>query len=196
MRKRESTFYSMTVTLIIITVVAGISLGLVNDITKGPKEQARLERKINALKNVLPEFSNNPVEELVLLKIETVEDSLELYPGKLNQSLNGMAVVGASKKGFNGLVKVMVGFDMEGNIQNIEVLEQNETPGLGTKVKDDKFIRQFRQQNPATFSLLVKKDQGDVDALTGATITTRAFNEAVQNAYTAFKDFTMINKTN
>ena len=63
-------------------------------------------------------------------------------------------------------------------------------------MKDDKFIRQFREKNPANFSLQVKKDKGDVDALTGATITTRAFNEAVQNAYTAFKDFTMINKTN
>ncbi len=189
MGKRASTFYSMTTTLIIITVIAGVSLGLVNDITKGPKAQARLERKINALKNVLPEFTNNPVEELALLKIEGIEDSSEVYPGKQGKTPSGVAVVGASNKGFNGLVKVMVGFDLTGNIQNIEVLEQNETPGLGTKVKEDKFIRQFRGQNPESFSLKVKKDQGDVDALTGATITSRAFNEAVQNAYKAFMNY-------
>lgn len=196
MRKRESTFYSMTVTLIIITVIAGVSLGLVNDITKGPKAQARLERKIKALKNVLPEFNNNPVEALKLLKVEGIEDSMEVYPGTQAETLTGIAIVGASNKGFSGLVKVMVGFDLEGNIQNIEVLEQNETPGLGTKVKEDKFLRQFRGKNPESFSLKVKKDQGDVDALTGATITTRAFNEAVQNAYTAFTKYQSLNKTN
>ena len=52
MTKKKSTFISMTLTLFAITVIAGISLGFINDITKGPKEQAKLARKINALKNV------------------------------------------------------------------------------------------------------------------------------------------------
>lgn len=189
MPKRESTFYSMTSTLIIITVIAGVSLGLVNDVTKGPKEQARLERKIAALEKVLPEFNNNPVQDLVSLKLDGIEDSLEIYPAKQGEDLIGIAIVGASEKGFNGLVKVMTGFDLEGTIQNTVVLEQDETPGLGTKVKEEKFIQQFRGKNPASFSLVVKKDRGDVDALTGATITSRAFNEAVQNAYNAFLEY-------
>ena len=82
----------------------------------------------------------------------------------------------------------MVGFHPDGTINNIAVLEQKETPGLGTKMKDEKFIRQFRDKDPATFNLKVKKDQGDVDALTGATITTRAFGEATQLAYDVFME--------
>lgn len=82
----------------------------------------------------------------------------------------------------------MVGFKPDGTINNIAVLEQKETPGLGTKMKDEKFIRQFREKDPASFNLKVKKDQGDVDALTGATITTRAFGEATQMAYDVFME--------
>ena len=80
----------------------------------------------------------------------------------------------------------MVGFNPDKTIQNIVVLEQKETPGLGTKMKDDKFIRQFRGKDPSSFPLVVTKDGGEVDALTGATITTRAFCEAAQLAYDAF----------
>ncbi|MBT8271616.1 MAG: FMN-binding protein, partial [Bacteroidia bacterium] len=85
--------------------------------------------------------------------------------------------------GYNGLIKIMVGFDPDGTIRNIAVLEQKETPGLGTKIKNEKFIRQFRGKHPSTFDLRVKKDKGEVDAITGATITTRAYGEAVQLAY-------------
>jgi electron transport complex protein RnfG len=80
----------------------------------------------------------------------------------------------------------MVGFKPDGTIQNIEVLEQKETPGLGTKMKDDKFLAQFRGKNPSAFNLKVTKDGGEVDALTGATITSRAFGDAVQMAYDEF----------
>ena len=80
----------------------------------------------------------------------------------------------------------MVGFNPDGVIKNITVLEQKETPGLGTKMKGEKFLRQFRGKHPSNYNLKVKKDQGDVDALTGATITTRAFTEATQMAYDVF----------
>ena len=188
MTKKKSTFISMTLTLFAITVIAGVSLGFINDITKGPKEQAKLARKINALKNVLPEFNNNPVEDVKRIKTDLAKDSIEIYAGFLNENQSGTAVVGSSEKGFSGLVKIMVGFNPDGSIKNIAVLEQKETPGLGTKMKDEKFIKQFRGKHPSTFNLKVKKDQGDVDALTGATITTRAFGEATQMAYDVFAE--------
>ncbi len=186
MSKKASTFFNMTVTLLVITVIAGISLGFINDITKGPKAQAKLTRKINALKTVLPEFNNNPVEDVQLIKSDFAKDSIEIYSGFLNENQIGTAVVGSSEKGFSGLVKIMVGFTPDGSIKNIAVLEQKETPGLGTKMKDEKFLSQFRGKHPSTYNLKVKKDQGDVDALTGATITTRAFGEATQMAYDVF----------
>ncbi len=61
MGKKKSTFLNMFLALFVITLVAGLSLGYVNDLTKGPKAKAKLERKVNALKRVLPAFDNNPV---------------------------------------------------------------------------------------------------------------------------------------
>jgi len=186
MSKKESSFINMFSTLLIITIIAGASLGFVNKITKGPKAKAKLERKINALKLVLPEFTNNPVADLILVKSNLAKDSVEIYPA-LNKNKNvGMAIIGSSKKGFSGLIKLMIGFKQNGTINNIVVLEQKETPGLGTKMKDEKFSKQFRGIDPSKFNLKVKKDGGDIDALTGATITSRAYSEAVQMAYGEF----------
>lgn len=186
MSKKESTFLNMTITLFVITMVAGLSLGYVNDITVGPKAEAKLARKVNALKQVMAEFDNNPVEDVKMIKSELVKDSVEVYTGTMKGVKSGIAVVGSSEKGYSGLVKLMIGFESDGAIKNIVVLEQKETPGLGTKMKEDKFLRQFRGKNPSTFNLKPKKDGGDVDALTGATISTRAFSEATQLAYDEF----------
>ena len=186
MSKKESTFLNMTITLFLITMVAGVSLGYINDITKGPKAKAKLERKVNTLKQVLQEFNNNPVEEVLMLKSDKAKDSIEVYTGTFDDKHIGTAIVGSSDKGYSGLVKIMVGFNPDESIKNIVVLEQKETPGLGTKMKGDKFLRQFRGKTPTEFNVMPKKDGGDVDALTGATITTRAFGEATQMAYDVF----------
>lgn len=186
MSKKKDTFMNMVLSLFVITIVAGFSLGFVNELTVGPIEKGKIERKVNALKLVLPEFDNNPVEEVQLISSEFAKDSVEVYPAFKNNEFVGAAVIGSTEKGFSGLIKIMIGFNPEGVIQNMAVLEQKETPGLGTKMKDDKFIAQFRGKNPSTFNVMPTKDQGDVDALTGATITTRAFGEAVQMAYDEF----------
>ena len=116
MSKNESTFLNMTITLFVITVIAGVSLGFINDITEGPKAEAKLARKTNALKIVLPEFNNNPVENVKLIKTDSAKDSVEIYTAFLNENQSGIAVVGSSDKGFSGLVKIMVGFNTDGSI--------------------------------------------------------------------------------
>ena len=186
MSKKESTFLNMTITLFVITIIAGVSLGFINDITKGPKAKAKLERKVNALKQVMAEFNNNPVQEVKLIKSDKAKDSIEIYSGMMDDKPIGTAVIGSSEKGYSGLVKLMIGFNPDESIKNIVVLEQKETPGLGTKMKSDKFLRQFRGKKPSEFNLKPTKDGGDVDALTGATISTRAFGEATQMAYDVF----------
>ncbi len=186
MSKKESTFLNMTITLFVITIIAGVSLGFINDITKGPKAKAKLERKVNALKQVMAEFNNNPVQEVKLIKSDKAKDSIEIYAGMMDDKPIGTAVIGSSEKGYSGLVKLMIGFNPDESIKNIVVLEQKETPGLGTKMKSDKFLRQFRGKKPSEFNLKPTKDGGDVDALTGATISTRAFGEATQMAYDVF----------
>ena len=183
MSNKKSTFLNMALALIVITVVAGFSLGFVNDLTLEPKARAKLAKKVNALKLVLPAFDNDLVSQVVRIKSEVAKDSMEIYPAFQGTEFVGAAVIGSSEKGFSGLVKIMVGFKPDGSMQDIVVLEQKETPGLGTKMKEEKFLGQFRDKNPSDFDLKVAKDGGDVDALTGATISTRAFTEAAQNAY-------------
>ncbi|MEX1384101.1 RnfABCDGE type electron transport complex subunit G [Lutibacter sp.] len=186
MKKKKDTFINMVISLFAITIIAGFSLGFVNELTVGPIEKGKIERKVNALKQVLPEFDNNPVEEIQLVKSEFAKDSVEVYPAFKNNEFVGAAIIGSTEKGFSGLIKIMVGFTPDGTIKNIEVLEQKETPGLGTKMKDEKYLAQYREKNPSDFNLKVTKDGGEVDALTGATITSRAFGEAVQMAYDEF----------
>jgi len=186
MKKKKDTFINMLVSLFAITIISGFSLGYVNELTVGPIEKGKIERKVNALKLVLPSFDNNPVEDVQLIKSDLAKDSVEVYPAFENNNFVGAAIIGSTEKGFSGLIKLMVGFKPDGSIQNIVVLEQKETPGLGTKIKDEKFLAQFRDMNPSAFNLKVTKDGGEVDALTGATITSRAFGEAVQMAYDEF----------
>ncbi len=182
-KKKESTLINMVIVLFMITLAAGLSLGYVNDITLEPKAKARLAKKVKALELVMPEFDNNPVDQVLRLKWNDVKDSVEVYQAVKDSIVVGMAVTGASERGYSGLVKIMVGFEPDGRIRNITVLEQKETPGLGTKMKGEKFLQQYRGKDPSEFDLRVKKDGGEVDALAGATISTRAFSEATQQAY-------------
>jgi electron transport complex protein RnfG len=190
MSKKESTFLNMIISLFVITIIAGVSLGFINDLTKGPIAKAKLERKVNAIKQVLPEFNNNPAEQVKLIKSDMAKDSIEIYTGMMDLMSIGTAVIGYSEKGYSGLVKIMVGFNPDGSIKNIVVLEQKETPGLGTKMKGEKFMRQFRGEKPSEFNLKPEKDGGDIDAIAGATISSRAFGEATQMAYDVFVETT------
>ena len=87
MKKKKDTFINMVVSLFAITIIAGFSLGFVNELTVGPIEKGKIERKVNALKQVLPEFDNNPVEEIQLLKSEFAKDSVEVYPAFKNNEI-------------------------------------------------------------------------------------------------------------
>jgi Na+-translocating ferredoxin:NAD+ oxidoreductase subunit G len=80
-----------------------------------------------------------------------------------------------------------VGFTPAGIINNTLTISQNETQGMGTQITEDYFKDQFNGMNPAATKLTVKDDGGDVDAISGATISSRAYCDALQKAYNAFK---------
>jgi len=182
MAKTESTFKNMVLSLTLIALVSSALLGFVYELTKEPIALSVLNKKLNAIKQVVPEFSNNPNDEMV--RLPTGEgDSLEIYPAKKDDVIIGYAVNTFTSKGFSGNISLMAGFKPDGTIINIAVLEQKETPGLGTKMAEPEFKDQFNDKNPAEFALKVKKDGGPVDAITAATISSRAFCDAVQRAY-------------
>jgi len=186
MAGKQSTFTSMTVTLLVISATASVALAGVYSLTKEKIEQAKKEKLINAIAVVVPEFNNDPGAEMMLVDCDD-KDKLEFYPAKKDGKLIGFAVKTYTDKGFSGRFWIMAGFLPDGTISNTAVLEHYETPGLGDKmdVAKSKFPIQFNGKNPATFNMKVKKDGGDVDAITAATITSRAFTDAVQRAYDA-----------
>jgi Na+-translocating ferredoxin:NAD+ oxidoreductase subunit G len=182
MAKTESTFKNMALSLTLIALGASASLGFVYELTKEPIALSVLNKKLNAIREVVPEFNNNPNEEM--FRLSTGEgDSLEIYPAKKDGEIVGYAVNTFTNKGFSGYINLMAGFKPDGTIINISVLQQKETPGLGTKMTDPGFKDQFIDKNPSQFQLKVRKDGGPVDAITAATISSRAFCDAVQRAY-------------
>lgn len=186
MAKKESSFKNMVIALFVVTFISSATLGFVYEMTKEPIRLVEINKKNNAIKSVVPEFDNNPSDEF--LKVALEKDSLIIYQAKKNGELVGVAVETFSMKGFSGMVKLMVGFKPDGSIIDIAVIEHQETPGLGDKIEKGKsqFSLQFEGKNPADFKLSVKKDNGDVDAITASTITSRAFCDAVQRAYNAY----------
>jgi len=186
MAKTESTFKNMALSLTLIALVSSALLGFVYEITKEPIALSNFNKKLNAIKQVVPEFSNNPDDEM--FRLPTGEgDSLDIYPAKKDDIIVGYAVNTNTSKGFSGNISLMAGFKPDGTIINITVLEQKETPGLGTKMVEPQFKDQFNDKNPGVFALKVKKDGGQVDAITAATISSRAFCDAVQRAYNALQ---------
>jgi Na+-translocating ferredoxin:NAD+ oxidoreductase subunit G len=182
MAKTESTFKNMVLSLTLISLGASACLGFVYVMTKQPIELSLLNKKLNAIREVVPEFNNNPSDEMY--RLPTGEgDSLDIYPAKKDGEIIGYAVNTNTKTGFAGNISLMAGFRPDGTIFNISVLEQKETPGLGTKMIEPGFKDQFNNKNPSEFTLKVKKDGGPVDAITSATISSRAFCNAVQRAY-------------
>ena len=180
----KSSLKNMVLVLFCITLIASACVGLVNMITEEPIAKAKEAAVQAALAQVLPEFdstekSEHTADELLIIAHKATKD------GKVV----GYAIESATKNGFSGLVRLMVGFDTNGTILNVNVLEQAETPGLGAKMTEEgnSLLASIQGKKAWEIKLTVKKDGGDVDALTAATISSRAYAEAVARAYQVFE---------
>lgn len=183
MAKKESTLFNMISSLVVVTLITSTALGYVYELTKGPIAEAKMKKKIKAIDEVVLKYDNKPVEEMYKIPIEGSNDSLEIYPAKKDGKLVASAIKTFSPKGYGGEVWLMIGLLPDGKIEKMAVLEHKETPGLGSKMNNENFKSQFAGKDPASFKLMVKKDGGDVDALTGATISSRAVSSAIKLAY-------------
>lgn len=185
-KKLESSFRNMVLVLFSVTLIASAAVGMVYELTKEPIQAAKDAKQLKAIEAVVPAFDNNPKNEMY--KVEA-DDLLEFYPAKKGGELVGTAVKTYTNDGFSGRFWIMVGFKPDGSIYNYSVLEHKETPGLGSKM-DTWFVKGGKgsivDMNPATAKMTVSKDGGDVDAITAATISSRAFLDAIQRAYDAY----------
>ena len=180
----KSSFKNMTVCLFAICIVCSSLLAGVYALTKEPIDAAAKAKNEAAIKEVLPETAVAIEEE------RTVDFEGASYAYNLAYDEVGNVVgcaINVVPVGFGGPIAIKVGFDINGVIWNTKVLSQAETPGLGAKCVDPSFSDQFKGFNPAEKKLAVKKDGGDVDAITASTITSRAYADGVALAAKVFQ---------
>ena len=186
MGKIKSTLPNILLSLTMICLVAGVALSATNKFTEKAVREAMEAELRGAIKKVLPEFDNDPTKELYKLSASGA-DSLTIYPALKAGQPVGYAIESYTKNGFSGLIRIMVGFDSKGKVLNFYVLEHNETPGLGSKMQEWFSTEKNRQsvigRDMTKGALKVVKDGGDVDAITASTISSRAFLEALNLAY-------------
>ena len=194
----KSSLVNMVLSLGIITIAAAAILGGVYAATKGPIEEAAQAKQVEAVKAVTPDFNNDPVAEMTTVVPEGEERALKVFPARQDGRLVGTAVESYSMNGFSGEITLIYGFDTEGTLTGFEVMTHQETPGLGAKM-DEWFKpaegvagaegRTVIGRNPASTNFTVSKDGGDIDAITAATITSRAFLDALARASRANQAF-------
>ena len=174
----------MTLCLLAICLVCSGLLAGVYALTKEPIDAAAKAKNEAAILEVLPKNAATIEEE------RTIEYEGATYTYNLAYDEKGEVVgcaVNVAPVGFGGPVLIKVGFKVNAQtgqniVWNTKVLSQAETPGLGAKCVEPAFASQFKELDPAAKKLYVKKDGGDIDAITASTITSRAYVSGVATA--------------
>jgi len=179
-----------TLILTAITVIAGLALGAVYEVTKEPIAKAQEAAKQEACQQVFPEadsFEAMDVDADAAAKaIEIMGTNAtvdEVYAAKVSGSDAGYVVTTTDKDGYGGNIQISVGIMSDGTINGISILSISETAGLGMRATEPKFYNQYAEKKTERF--YVSKDGGEgepIDALSGATITSRAVTGAVNTA--------------
>ena len=193
----KSSLKNMVLVLFTITAVSALLVGLVHNITKDVIAQTEEKAKNEAKYKVLNTSESNAMvlADSVINKGTDYEVVVSIVEFKNDATKMGYAVEAPSitKSGYGGRIKLMVGFVEEGDnltISGVEVLSQNETPGLGANMTkpDNVLLKSILAKDPAELSFKVKKDDanGSFDSLTGSTISSRAYANAVETAYAGY----------
>lgn len=188
-----------TLILTVITVISGLLLGIVYDITKEPIAAAQEESKQEAFRTVLPDaasfedYENFDAEEAAALIKDNgyTDDITEVAEGKSDSGETvGYVLNVTSHAGYGGDIEISVGILNDGTVSGVEMLSINETAGLGMKADESEFKDQFKDKNVEKFSYTKSGASADneIDAISGATITTSAVTNAVNSALVYFQN--------
>lgn len=179
----KSNLINMALCLTLVCFFCAGVLGGVHALTAEPIADAARKSLVESLDKVLPK--EGTIGEAQTAELDGVK--YLYYKKMLNDTTVTAYAVKSVTIGFSGSLTVMVGVLPDGTVYNTSVLEHSETPGLGAKCEnDERFLSQFRMLKPGK-KLLVKKDGGDLDAITASTITSRAYSKAVANAIALVK---------
>lgn len=162
--------------IVVLTLICAISsalLAAVFRVTEKPIAMAREQRILQAAAKVMP--AGLPMPEKVEINQTT------FFVAKKDGKVQAVATEGRSDKGYSGNIVLMIGMSSDGKLISYEVIQATETPGLGTKMTSDSFKKPLLGR-PLTSEWKVKKDGGDVDAITAATISSRAVLDCICDA--------------
>lgn len=191
MKKLESSITNMVLVLVGVALITGGILAYVNHITEEPIKLQASKTLADGIKSVMGGVQLTVAEDDTIRQTIKGKEAIFVVHKTVDANKQDLgAAVESTTSGFGGDLKVLVGFDTEGNILGYTILQHSETPGLGAKA--DKWFQKDGKgniigKNPEKNNLTVKKDGGDVDAITASTITSRAFLLAVNQAYSAYK---------
>ena len=178
----KSNLLNMALCLTAVCLICAALLGGVYALTWQPIQDASAKALKASIGMVLPE--GGEISEAKTATLDGVQ--YEYYENRVEGSVNAYAVKSATN-GFGGQLLLMVGVLEDGTVYNTSVLSHSETPGLGAKCnQDENFMAQWRGFSPDK-KIAVRKDGGDVDAITASTITSRAYALAVSNAVNVVK---------
>ena len=187
----NSTFKNV-LCLTVITVVAGFGLGFVYDITAEPIKRMEEETRLEAYKSVFPEASDfSEPEEAIptdgptsVYNSNGCEIDSVVYARDPSGNQIGYVINVTTHEGYGGDITLSVGIDGEGVVKGMEILDISETAGLGMKAKESKFKDQFKDKAVSSFTYTKSGATQDfeIDAISGATITTKAVTDAVNTA--------------
>jgi len=179
-----STLLNMFIVLTAICTICSAILAYTFNSTKDQIAVVGIQKTQKAFLDVITGFDNNPLDTKVS---STADPLVNVYTAKQGDKLLGWAVESYSDKGYGGRIRIMFGISADGALQGIQVLSHTETPGLGTKMTSRLFQKQFFGKN-INEAVAVKKDGGTIDAISAATISSRAFCDAVTRAFVAIKE--------
>ena len=188
-----------TLILTAITVVSGLLLGVVYDITKDPIAQAQENTKQKAYRSVLSDASSFEavdldVDSAASLLSEngyTSDEITEVVEGTDDSGETvGYVISVQSSEAYDGTLELSVGIAADGTVKGVEMLSISETAGLGMKADEAEFKDQFKDKNVDKFTYPKTGESGDdmIDAISGATITTNAVTNAVDSALVYYQN--------
>ena len=192
----KSTAFTMTCALVLVAVFSALILSSVYQLTKEPIQKAKNLRELEAIRDVVyGDFANNPSEERHQISLAHGREKVDLFPARdENGKITSVAIKTYSKNGFGGKIEMMLGLTVDGTINKYKIIDQKETPGLGTKITESRFSDQFHGMNPGKQVFKVKQDGGEIDAVTAATISSRAVVDAIKRGYKALNKLSKGNK--
>ena len=192
-----------TLILTVITLIAGLLLGLVYQITKEPIAASRENRKQEAYHTVFQEAETfQTFEAFEEKEAEDADLSAYLEQNGFSQSINeimeakdasgevlGYAINITTPEGYGGDITFSLGVKNDGTLNGIEILSISETAGLGMNATKDDFKNQFKDKKAEEFKVTKTgaQSEDEIDALSGATITSRAMVGGVNAGLCAFR---------